>query len=106
MTTTINSKVRVQRYRLWSYDLWADGDGGMSVNDRYNEGIVEIKVKPTVYNEGTEHEFISWEPTDSQLARVTGAKGCSWDGECEYTLYATCKRTGNPVCELERVSDC
>lgn len=90
-----------QTYRLWTYDLWANADGGMSVNDRFDQGLIIIRVKGTVYNAGTPHEFTSYEPSDRQLNRAIGAHGLTWDGESEYTLYATDKR-GDPACELVR----
>lgn len=90
-----------QTYRLWTYDLWADGEGGFTVNDRYDQGLVAISVKGRRYNVGTEHEFVSYSPTDRQLNQAIGERGLSWEGESEYTLYATDKR-GNPACELVR----
>ena len=94
-------KTQKQTYRLWTYDLWPDGEGGLMVNNRYDRGLVTIRVKATVYNAGTEHEFTSYSPTDRQLNRAIGARGLTWDGESDYTLYATDKR-GDPACELER----
>ena len=79
-----------QRYRLITYDLWPDGDGGMSVNDCYDKGIIEFRV--------TDPES---GPTDLQISRAVGARGCSYDGEAEYTIYAT-DRKGNPAFELRR----
>lgn len=90
-----------QTYRLWTYDLWADGEGGFTVNDRFDQGRITIRVKGTRHNVGTPHEFESHEPTDRQLNLAIGERGLTWDGECEYTLYATDKR-GDPACELVR----
>lgn len=78
-------------FQLFTYDLWADGDGGYSVNDVFRQGILTVKVKDGDY------------PTDRQLNRAIGARGLTWEGETDFTLYATDKR-GNPACELRRVA--
>lgn len=94
-------KTQKQTYRLWTYDLWSDGEGGLMVNDRYDRGLVTIRVKAVTYNAGTPYEFTSYCPTDRQLNRAIGMRGLAWDGEEDYTLYAKDAR-GNPACELER----
>ena len=76
-----------QRYTLFTYDLWADGEGGLSVNDVYRQGEITLNVRDY--------------PTDYQLNRAVGGRGLTWDGDPEYTLYATDKK-GNPACELRR----
>ena len=91
------------RFNLYTYDLIADCEGGYSVNDVYPQGEIEINVKPTVYNPGTEYEFTSHTPSDRQLNQAIGARDLTWDGESDYTLYAT-DRKGNPACELRRIS--
>lgn len=90
------------KFKLYTYDLWADPEGGYSVNDVYPQHEVEINVKPVTYNKGTPHEFVSHYPSDYQLNRNLGARGLTWEGEVEHTLYATDKK-GNPACELRRV---
>jgi hypothetical protein len=84
------SKRTTYVYKFYTYDLWSDGDGGMSVNDVYPQGEIEV---PT---DGDE-------PTDLQLSRAVGGRGLEWDGESDCTLYATTKRNGNPACELRFV---
>lgn len=78
-------------FELFTYDLWADGDGGYSVNDVYRQGEITLKVKDPDYG-----------PTTRQLNRAIGARGLAWEGESEFTLYAA-DRKGNPACELRRV---
>lgn len=94
-------KYQNQKYTLWTYDLWGNHRDGWQVNDRFKEGTITIKVKGKVYNEGTDHEFISYTPTDRQINRALGVKGVEWQGEAEYTLYGETK-TGKPVAELVR----
>ena len=96
------TKTQKQKYRLWTYDLWANEYGGYEVNDRYKQGVIEINVKAKVYNEGTDQEFTTFDPTDLQLSRAVGGRGLTWDGESEYTLCAEDKH-GDPACELERI---
>ena len=95
-------KTQIQQYKLWTYDVWGNARDGFEVNDRYGQGIITIRVKETIYNQGTPQEFSDYSPTDLQLSRAVGACGLEWDGESDYTLYATCARSGKPVCELDR----
>ena len=92
---------RIRRYRAWSYDVWGNARDGFDVNDRYDHGHVDIRCKRQVYNAGAAHEFAAYDPTDRQLSRAVGARGVEWDGESDYTLYATQRRNGRPICELE-----
>jgi hypothetical protein len=98
----MSTKTELQTYELFTYDLWSDGEGGLTVNDVYRQGEIAIKVKGHVFNAGTPHEFISFEPSDYQLNRTVKGRGLAWDGESEHALYATDKN-GNPACELRRV---
>lgn len=75
----------IHRYKLYTYDLWQDADGGWSVNDVYPQ--------PGVYT-------IPDDATDYQINRKVSGRGITWDGEPGYTLYAENKRNGKPVCEL------
>ena len=97
-------KTQKQTYRLWTYDLWSDGEGGLVVNDRCDRGLVTIRVKAVTHNAGTPHEFTSYCPTDRQLNRAIGTRGLTWGGEAGYTLYAE-DAHGDPACELERQHD-
>jgi hypothetical protein len=93
----MNSKMKPKklRFALYTYDLWANDEGGMVVNDVYYQGEVEVKAR---LNPKTE----TYRITDRQLNRAINARGLSWDGDDDYTLYAT-DRKGNPACELRRV---
>ena len=92
-------------YRLWTYDVWGNARDGFEVNDRYKQGIYKIRVRGTVHNQGTPHEFTSFHPTDIQLARALGLRGAEWEGESNHTLYATSKRNSRPICELEYLGE-
>lgn len=97
-----NPRVRkfyTRRYRLWGYDVWGNAREGYEVNDRYDHGMVLIRVAPRIYNAGTPHEFTTWEPTNRQLSRFIS--GASWEGESDYTLYAESARTRKPLGELD-----
>lgn len=96
-------KAETQTYELWTYDVWGNTRDGFDVNDRYYQGTITIKVKPTRLNVGTEHEFVLYEPTDRQLNRAIGGRGLEWEGEADYGIYASNRRDGKPVCELVRV---
>jgi hypothetical protein len=90
-------------FKLYTYDLWSDGEGGLTVNDVYPQREFELNLKRKVANPGTPQEFTYFDITDRQINRAIGARGLTWDGEIEYTLHAT-DRKGNPACELRRVS--
>jgi hypothetical protein len=106
MTMVAHKKSITMKFQLWTYDVWGNAKDGYEVNDRYKSSeVIEIQVKATVHNAGTPHEFIAYHPTDRQLSRAVGCKGLEWDGESDYTLYATRARDGKPMCELERIKD-
>jgi hypothetical protein len=90
----------VRTYTLWTYDVWGNARDGFQVNDRFKSGRVSIRCAAKVYNAGKPGEFLAYEPTDLQLSRAAGVKGCEWDGESDGVLYATQKSNGKPVCEL------
>jgi hypothetical protein len=69
------------------------------VNDSFVVGEVKIKCRATVYNAGTDREFVDYTPTERQLALAVGERGLVWSGEPDYTLYGETLR-GKPVCEL------
>lgn len=95
-------KTKRMQFMLYTYDLIGDSDGVLSVNDVYRQGKIEITAKLVTFNEGTPYEFSTYNLTDRQLNRAVGGRGLSWEGEQEYTLYAT-DRKGNPACELRRI---
>ncbi len=94
-------KTQTQHYTVWTYDLWGP-KGEKTVNDCFEHRTFTLKVKGTVYNKDTPNEFVAYEPTDRQLNYNVGTPGATWDGESDYTLYAT-DRHGDPVCELRRI---
>ena len=96
-------KTQIKNYQLWTYDVWGNTRDGYQVNDRYKQGTISVKVRETVYNPGTEHQFSTFQPSDLQLSRAVSARGCEWEGEAKYTLYATNKRNGKPIGELVRI---
>ena len=91
------------RFRLYTYDLIADAEGGCSVNDVYRKGIITLQVRPKVYNDNSPYRFVAHEPSDRQLNQAVGVRGLTWDGESSHTLYAN-DRNGNPFCELRRLN--
>lgn len=97
-------KTKLMQFMLYTYDLLPDGDGGMSVNDVYRQGKIEVRAKLHTYNEGLETEWKAYSITDRQLNRAVGGRGLTWDGEEDHTLYANDKK-GNPACELRRIQE-
>ena len=90
-------------FRLYTYDLWVNPDGGYSVNDVYRKGIVTIDVPPVTYNPGTPYEVTLYDPSDEQLNKAVRRKDLTWVGEASGTLWANDKH-GNPACELRRLN--
>ena len=75
-------------YEIVVYDVWGNAKDGFEVNAAYTTGeVVDIPD----------------DASDYQINRLLGVRGCVWDGEPEYTLYATQKRNGKPAGELRRV---
>ena len=85
------------KFNFWlhTYDVWGNPSDGFWVNDRYMcQARTSIKSRP-----GKDR------PTDLQLSRAIGIHNAEWEGESDYTLYATDKNSGEPLCELERIKD-
>ena len=97
-------KTKRMQFMLYTYDLIGDGEGGLSVNDVYRQGKIEITARLHTWNEGTPHEWCDYILTDRQLNRAIGGRGLTWEGEHDYTLYANDHR-GNPACELRRIKE-
>jgi hypothetical protein len=95
-------KFRTRRYRVYTYDVWGNARDGFDVNDVYRHGTVDIRCKLEVYNEGTEHEFAAWIPTDRQLSIACGCRGVSWDNGADPDHLISCedRRNGKPVGEV------
>lgn len=85
------------RYRIWTYDLISDEEG-LSVNDRYKGGIVEIPSK--LVTEGKDEELIKFLKQHGPIFQVARNKLFTIEGEAEYTLYFT--YNGIPAFEIVR----
>lgn len=97
-------KTKIRKFQIWTYDVWGNAREGFDVNDRYKHGVVAIACKRKVYNEGTAHQFESYEPTDRQLSCAAGFTGVSWEGG-DGTFYAEASRNGRPIGELCEVTE-
>jgi len=88
---------------LWTYDVWGNDEDGYTVNDRCKQGVLIVPTKREVHNAGTPDEFVTENPTDRQLCDAIDRpkSKTEWEGESDYTLYATNPRNGYPICELE-----
>jgi hypothetical protein len=95
---------KVKCYQLWIYDVWGNAREGFEVNDRSRAGVFALPVKGETFNAGTEREFTTFEPTDRQLARLIGVRGCAFDWQ-EGSYYIEQKRNGRPEGELELLED-
>lgn len=95
---------KIKRYQLWVYDVWGNVRDGFEVNDRSRDGVYEIRVKGETFNAGTPNEFTTFEPTDYQMARALGARGCEYEWS-EGSYYITRKSNGRPEGELELLTD-
>ena len=97
-------ETKVKRYQVWTYDVWGNARDGFEVNDRSKGGTVTINVKPETFNAGTANEFTTWEPTDNQLARACGARGCAFEWS-EGSYYIENKSNGRPEGMLELIDE-
>lgn len=85
--------MKTLKFWLHTYDVWGNPEDGFWVNDRHmRQAVITIRCKDS--------------PTNRQLSRAIGIRGAEWSGEDDYTLYATDKNSGEPLCELERINDC
>ena len=94
---------KVNRYQLWTYDVWGNKKDGFDVNNRFKEGIVEIP------EDATNREFLKIVRKAISIKRGYHHADFDIDGEPEYTLYVTYTGTSlggwYPVCEMEYIND-
>ena len=94
----------LKTFDVYTYDVWGNARDGFDVNDRYKSGTVDIRCKRQVFNEGTEHQFESFEPTDRQLSIAAAFCGSvTWDGDGN--IYYATARNGKPIGELHYVGE-
>jgi hypothetical protein len=98
---TINTK-----WQLWTYDVWGNRRDGYEVNDRYNRGTIELRLRVHTHNCGTDHAFDSASITDRQLQRVFGTRAVldTDSGSDDLCYYVNRSSDGYPVGELQCVS--
>ena len=72
-------------YEIITYDVWGNAKDGWEVNDAYRTGR-HVRIRP--------------DASDYAINRAVGLRGVQWDGDPEYGLYGTFKRTGRPALEL------
>ena len=100
MTLEINTT-----WELRSYDVWGNAKDGYDVNDSFPQGSVDIRLDVQFNNAGTEHEFISASPSDSQIRRAMGLGRYRIDtlGD-DLTIYVNRARDGYPLGEMHCTS--
>ncbi len=102
---TAHAKTMTKRYQLRTYDVLGNSKDGFEVNDTcLTSTIIEIVCKVEVFNGGTEREFVTYEPTDIQLARALGCKGMEFEWS-EGSYYINRKSNGRPEGEIELLAD-
>jgi len=87
--------MNMKKYKLYDYDLWADGEGGFTVNDVYPGEVVEVA------DNLTDKELIRELKKQGQIKRGIRFASITIDGEPDYTLYFNYK--GNPGFELRYI---
>ena len=101
MTLTKKSRYIDTTWQLASYDVWGNARDGFEVNDVYRHGEETLRLKVTVNNPGTPHEFLSAYPTASQIRRIGGLGRFRIDLDGDDThIYITRARDGYPCGEM------
>lgn len=88
----------MNKYQLWTYDIWGNAKDGFEVNDRYKQKIVELpenasnkQIRRALYDSGV-------------FGRGIMTAALDIDGDPEYALYInhTARSVGGlcPLCEL------
>jgi hypothetical protein len=87
-------KERFERWQVVTYDLWADGEGGLTVNDKYRSGVVHLLADD---NDRTMMQaicdLVGGDPDKLHVDQNTDNTGG--------TIYIL-DENGNPACELVR----
>lgn len=95
-------------WEVWTYDVWGNAKDGFEVNDRYCQARKHLIVcTVNQWNTGTENEFESAEPGNTQIRQALGLTGMNdgidVDGD-DMSVYVSNIRTGRPLGELLCVS--
>jgi hypothetical protein len=104
----------LQKYKVYSLDVWGNARDGYEVNDRCGIGEIEIWVAPKAlgWNTETMGTVYGFDPTDKQIKSALVYAGylshlaeIEIDGESDYALSVD-NAIGCPLFQLERVKQC
>ena len=89
----------MQKYELYTYDVWGNDDDGYEVNNVFSTGdFLELS--------GNESDSEIMEKLiDAGFANENAKGKISFEGESEYTLYASWECNMKPAFELRTVED-
>lgn len=95
-------------WEVWTYDIWGNRQDGFEVNDRSCHARKHLIVCPVQrWNAGTEHEFESASPGNTQIRQALGLTGMNdgieVDGD-DMSIYIANARNGKPIGELLCIS--
>lgn len=91
-------------WEMRTYDVWGNAREGYEVNDSYSRGEITIRAKTTVYNAGTDREFIGAQLSDYQLGNVFGTRAALSVGGDDVHYYVNRESDSYPIGELFCVS--
>lgn len=93
-------------WEIRTYDVWGNAKDGYQVNETYrSDRGYPIRLKPTIHNVGTPHEFASYYPTDTDIRRVLDCPRVKLDIDGDdVTIYINRARDGYPIGEMHCVS--
>ena len=93
------------RWQTITYDVWGNTKDGFDVNNAYESGTIDLRLKVECNNPDTDHEFLSAYPTDTQIRRALDCPRVQieCDGD-DMTIYVARSRDNYPLGEMRCIS--
>lgn len=93
------------QWEIITYDVWGNDKDGYDVNQSFNGGTIDLRLKIEINNPDSPHEFKSAYPSDYQIRQALDCPRVKLELDGDDTLIlVTRARDGYPLGELRCVS--
>lgn len=93
------------QWEIVTYDVWGNDEDGYEVNNAFNSGMVDLRLKVKRNNPDTAHEFLSAYPSDTQIRQALDCPRVQIETTGDDTvIYVNRARDGYPLGDLRCIS--
>lgn len=101
----IDGKIIPGEYQEWTiywYDVWGNDEDGYEVNDIWPRGTITFFAEESIFNKGTEHQFIRYHISDAAIKNeLETNRELDIDGDSDI-IYVNIASNGKPYCEFRK----